>query len=183
MSSATRRSEWRQAKLDELGSVGRGRSKHRPRNDPTLYGGPAPRKKYQPPPHARPAPPAPHFRRNRRVIDRSACVTKSSLHGSAIFTNPPNPQVREKHLRTAIPHPHQGTPSPPRFLAPLPPSTPQQRHPSTPPLAPRLARCLVHPFVERPPRSALIPINLDEKHAQQIPYGFADRGTAALPLQ
>ena len=26
-------------KLDELGSVGRGKSKHRPRNDPTLYGG------------------------------------------------------------------------------------------------------------------------------------------------
>ncbi|MGJ8527428.1 restriction endonuclease subunit S [Maritalea sp.] len=30
---------WATAKLDELGSVGRGRSRHRPRNDPSLYGG------------------------------------------------------------------------------------------------------------------------------------------------
>ena len=29
-------------KLDELGVVGRGKSKHRPRNDPSLYGGPYP---------------------------------------------------------------------------------------------------------------------------------------------
>lgn len=31
--------EWRACKLDELGSVGRGKSKHRPRNDESLYGG------------------------------------------------------------------------------------------------------------------------------------------------
>lgn len=31
--------EWRAYKLDELGSVGRGKSKHRPRNDESLYGG------------------------------------------------------------------------------------------------------------------------------------------------
>lgn len=42
MTSKIRASEWRPAKLDELGSVGRGRSKHRPRNDPALYGGPYP---------------------------------------------------------------------------------------------------------------------------------------------
>jgi type I restriction enzyme S subunit len=30
---------WRACKLDELGSVGRGKSKHRPRNDESLYGG------------------------------------------------------------------------------------------------------------------------------------------------
>ena len=30
---------WRYAKLNELGSVGRGKSKHRPRNDQSLYGG------------------------------------------------------------------------------------------------------------------------------------------------
>lgn len=30
---------WRTCKLDELGSVGRGKSKHRPRNDKSLYGG------------------------------------------------------------------------------------------------------------------------------------------------
>jgi type I restriction enzyme S subunit len=35
-------SEWRSAKLDELGYVGRGRSRHRPRNAPFLYGGPYP---------------------------------------------------------------------------------------------------------------------------------------------
>lgn len=33
---------WPEAKLDELGFVGRGRSKHRPRNDPALYGGETP---------------------------------------------------------------------------------------------------------------------------------------------
>lgn len=31
--------KWRVCKLDELGSVGRGKSKHRPRNDESLYGG------------------------------------------------------------------------------------------------------------------------------------------------
>lgn len=31
--------EWKLHKLDELGSVGRGKSRHRPRNDPSLYGG------------------------------------------------------------------------------------------------------------------------------------------------
>ena len=31
--------EWRIYKLDELGSVGRGKSRHRPRNDESLYGG------------------------------------------------------------------------------------------------------------------------------------------------
>lgn len=31
--------DWSYKKLDELGSVGRGRSRHRPRNDPSLYGG------------------------------------------------------------------------------------------------------------------------------------------------
>ncbi len=31
--------EWRPTKLDELGYVGRGKSRHRPRNDPVLYGG------------------------------------------------------------------------------------------------------------------------------------------------
>ncbi len=31
--------EWRACKLDELGFVGRGKSKHRPRNDQSLYGG------------------------------------------------------------------------------------------------------------------------------------------------
>lgn len=30
---------WRTVTLDELGVIGRGRSKHRPRNDPTLFGG------------------------------------------------------------------------------------------------------------------------------------------------
>ncbi len=32
-------SEWRATKLDQLGTVERGRSRHRPRNDPSLYGG------------------------------------------------------------------------------------------------------------------------------------------------
>jgi type I restriction enzyme S subunit len=31
--------DWKPFKLDELGTVGRGKSKHRPRNDPSLYGG------------------------------------------------------------------------------------------------------------------------------------------------
>ncbi len=30
---------WKARKLDQLGSVGRGRSRHRPRNEPSLYGG------------------------------------------------------------------------------------------------------------------------------------------------
>ena len=33
---------WSHRKLDELGFVGRGRSRHRPRNHPSLYGGPYP---------------------------------------------------------------------------------------------------------------------------------------------
>lgn len=33
---------WEPRKLDDLGSVGRGKSRHRPRNDPSLYGGPYP---------------------------------------------------------------------------------------------------------------------------------------------
>lgn len=33
---------WTPKKLDQLGFVGRGRSRHRPRNDPALYGGPYP---------------------------------------------------------------------------------------------------------------------------------------------
>jgi type I restriction enzyme S subunit len=32
-------SDWRLARLDQLGTVERGRSRHRPRNDPGLYGG------------------------------------------------------------------------------------------------------------------------------------------------
>lgn len=32
-------SEWKEYKLDELGKIGRGKSKHRPRNDASLYGG------------------------------------------------------------------------------------------------------------------------------------------------
>ena len=34
--------EWKPAKLDELGFVGRGKSRHRPRNAAFLYGGPYP---------------------------------------------------------------------------------------------------------------------------------------------
>jgi len=34
--------EWPLCSLDELGTVGRGKSRHRPRNDPSLYGGPYP---------------------------------------------------------------------------------------------------------------------------------------------
>jgi type I restriction enzyme, S subunit len=33
---------WTQRRLDELGFVGRGKSRHRPRNEPSLYGGPYP---------------------------------------------------------------------------------------------------------------------------------------------
>jgi type I restriction enzyme S subunit len=33
---------WKRLRLDELGFVGRGKSRHRPRNDPSLYGGPYP---------------------------------------------------------------------------------------------------------------------------------------------
>ncbi len=36
------KSSWRAMRLDQLGLVGRGKSKHRPRNDPKLYGGPHP---------------------------------------------------------------------------------------------------------------------------------------------
>lgn len=38
----TLESGWKPFKLDELGFVGRGRSRHRPRNEPSLYGGPYP---------------------------------------------------------------------------------------------------------------------------------------------
>ena len=34
--------EWKTAKLDELGFVGRGKSRHRPRDAAILYGGPYP---------------------------------------------------------------------------------------------------------------------------------------------
>lgn len=34
--------EWQPRRLDELGFVGRGKSRHRPRNDASLYGGPYP---------------------------------------------------------------------------------------------------------------------------------------------
>lgn len=36
------RTKWKLCKLNELGFVGRGRSRNRPRNDPSLYGGPYP---------------------------------------------------------------------------------------------------------------------------------------------
>lgn len=36
------RHNWQPKKLNELGFVGRGKSRHRPRNDPSLYGGPYP---------------------------------------------------------------------------------------------------------------------------------------------
>jgi type I restriction enzyme, S subunit len=36
------RSDWKPHRLDELGFVGRGKSRHRPRNDARLYGGPYP---------------------------------------------------------------------------------------------------------------------------------------------
>lgn len=35
----TAKTSWQQKKLDELGFIGRGKSKHRPRNDASLYGG------------------------------------------------------------------------------------------------------------------------------------------------
>jgi type I restriction enzyme S subunit len=35
-------SSWRPCRLDELGTIGRGKSRHRPRNDAQLYGGPHP---------------------------------------------------------------------------------------------------------------------------------------------
>ena len=35
----TKTLSWQECKLDDLGFVGRGKSKHRPRNDPSLYGG------------------------------------------------------------------------------------------------------------------------------------------------
>src|SRR4051794_1355722 len=34
--------KWAPRPLDDLGFVGRGKSRHRPRNDPKLYGGPYP---------------------------------------------------------------------------------------------------------------------------------------------
>ena len=37
-----RGSDYHAYKLDQLGFVGRGRSRHRPRNDSSLYGGPYP---------------------------------------------------------------------------------------------------------------------------------------------
>lgn len=36
------KAEWKPRRLDELGFVGRGKSRHRPRNDARLYGGPYP---------------------------------------------------------------------------------------------------------------------------------------------
>jgi type I restriction enzyme S subunit len=36
------KNHWIPRKLNELGFVGRGKSKHRPRNDPILYNGPYP---------------------------------------------------------------------------------------------------------------------------------------------
>lgn len=38
----TNASRWTPYKLDQLGTVSRGRSRHRPRNEPSLYGGPYP---------------------------------------------------------------------------------------------------------------------------------------------
>jgi type I restriction enzyme S subunit len=35
----TTTADWKTSKLDQLGFLGRGKSKHRPRNDPSLYGG------------------------------------------------------------------------------------------------------------------------------------------------
>lgn len=37
--NGTLRSGWSYRKLNELGTIGRGKSRHRPRNDPSLYGG------------------------------------------------------------------------------------------------------------------------------------------------
>ncbi len=36
------KAEWKPRRLDELGFVGRGKSRHRPRNEPSLYDGPYP---------------------------------------------------------------------------------------------------------------------------------------------
>jgi type I restriction enzyme S subunit len=36
------RTEWKHRRLNDLGFVGRGKSRHRPRNDARLYGGPYP---------------------------------------------------------------------------------------------------------------------------------------------
>jgi type I restriction enzyme S subunit len=36
------KAEWKPRRLDELGFVGRGKSRHRPRNEARLYGGPYP---------------------------------------------------------------------------------------------------------------------------------------------
>src|SRR3984893_11254292 len=40
--SVRKQHEWNVVKLNELGFVGRGKSRHRPRNDLSLYGGPYP---------------------------------------------------------------------------------------------------------------------------------------------
>ena len=37
-----RSEEWQTLRLADVGEIGRGKSKHRPRNDPRLYGGPYP---------------------------------------------------------------------------------------------------------------------------------------------
>ncbi len=42
MTSHQKKTGWSVKRLNELGFVGRGKSKHRPRNDPSLYGGPFP---------------------------------------------------------------------------------------------------------------------------------------------
>ena len=39
MTSSAIMNGWTYKKLDELGSIGRGKSRHRPRNDQSLYGG------------------------------------------------------------------------------------------------------------------------------------------------
>jgi hypothetical protein len=39
MDSTITKNSWRYVSLSELGSVARGKSKHRPRNDSILYGG------------------------------------------------------------------------------------------------------------------------------------------------
>src|SRR5439155_18256840 len=42
MRNAMKSTAWPRKRLDELGFVGRGKSRHRPRNEPSLYGGPYP---------------------------------------------------------------------------------------------------------------------------------------------
>jgi len=37
-----RQFDWKKVRLKDIGEIGRGKSKHRPRNDPRLYGGPYP---------------------------------------------------------------------------------------------------------------------------------------------